>query len=130
MPESIFGSEDELHWHRHFRDLRDKYIAHSVTDAERVRVLVGLRPLGASPRVVGLHDVLLYRAMEWRGHGVILHGLAQLAYEYVERRASVLRRTMLDAARALPIEQLEARPRVTSSGRLPDRPGVRKRGRR
>lgn len=110
---------EALTHHQFYYRLRDKYIAHAVFDAERVKVFVGLRPAGEEPRLSGIGDTFLSRGLEIRGRGRDLLYLAQRARSDVESRLMATRDAMLTAAAGVPIEDLEGRPRVENMGTLP-----------
>ncbi len=108
--ESIFEGqpEDILIWHRYFRDIRDKHVAHSVNPFEIHATGVQVVDHdGSSPRVERAMVAYMIRAQEQPEVVGYLEWLAAYARDVAWKRHSEANKKLINKAKSLSKEQLQ-----------------------
>jgi len=107
---TIFDPE-ALTLHRYFIRLRNRHVAHSVSDYERIGVLVALEP-GDGPRFDGILDYVTTEQLPGATRTEGLLWLARFARQHVSTRLDAERQLLHSYSRGK-VAELARRPRLT-----------------
>jgi hypothetical protein len=110
LESTIFDSE-ALTLHQDFIRLRNRHVAHSVSDYERIGVLVALEP-GDEPRSGGILDYVTTEQLPGATRIEGLQRLARFARQHVSTRLDAERQLLHSYSRGK-VAELARRPRLT-----------------